>query len=237
MMLPVPEIAEAIVRAGYDFVGLDYQHGAHDYRTALQIIQLLDVVGVASYVRINPLELSAIARLADFGATGFVLAMCDGPAMVEAAVAAVRYQPDGTRSYAGQRYGLRAEPADLRLLTPELYPMIETRQAVDRIDEILAIPGVSGVHVGRADLSLSFGDEFRDGTSARVNLAVERVLDATRARGLHAAIHVRDGAEADAFARMGFDQLVLSSDIALLRMALARELAIGRGARPSVQPG
>jgi 4-hydroxy-2-oxoheptanedioate aldolase len=228
MMLPSLEIVEAIARADYDFVGFDLQHGAHDFRFALNALQLIDVLGLPSVVRIQPSELFLLARLADYGVTGVVIAMCDSPALAAQAISAARYQPHGTRSYAGQRYGMRTEKENLAEEGPEIYAMIETRGALDNIDEILAVPDLAGVHVGRADLSLALGIDFRNDKDQAIMGPVKRILEATRQAGLHAAVHVGSGEEAAHFIEMGFDQIVLGADIALLRQAFANALVTAR---------
>ena len=228
MQLPSIEIVEAIAKCGYDFVGLDLQHGAHDVRFALNALQLIDALGVPSVARIQPSEMFLMARLADYGLAGVVIAMCDNAEMIRSAVAAARYQPEGLRSYAGQRLGMRPEKANLMDEGPEVYAMIETRGGLDGLKEILAVPGVAGVHVGRADLSLALGIDFRDDKSNRILDPVKRILHTTRDAGLHAAIHVGSGEEARSFIEMGFDQIVLGADIALLRHAFASALAVAR---------
>jgi 2-keto-3-deoxy-L-rhamnonate aldolase RhmA len=230
MQLPNLEIVEAIAKCGYDFVGLDLQHGAHDFRFALNALQLIDALGLPSVARIQPSELFLLARLADYGLGGVVIAMCDTPEIIRSAVVAARYQPDGMRSYAGQRLGLRLEKANLADEGPEIYAMIETRGGLDGLKQILSVPGVAGVHVGRADLSLALGIDFRDDRNDRILDPVKRILDTTREADLHAAIHVGSGEEAHFFIEMGFDQIVLGADIALLRQAFANALAIARQA-------
>lgn len=233
MMLPSLEIVETIARCGYDFVGFDLQHGAHDFRFALSAVQLIDVLGLPSLIRIQPAELFLMARMADYGVTGVVIAMCDNPKIAADAIAAARYQPAGVRSYAGQRYGMRHERENLADEGPEIYAMIETRGGLDNLAEILAVPGLAGVHVGRADLSLALGIDFRKDEDQAILGPVGRILEATRHSGLHAAIHVGSGEEARTFIEMGFDQIVLGADIALLRRAFSNALVAAR-TRPSV---
>ena len=228
LMLPSPEIAEAVVRAGYDFVGVDSQHGAHDFRDILRLVQLIDVLGVPACVRVAPDELFRVGRLADFGVSSIVVAMCDTADLAERAVSLTRYQPRGIRSYGGQRYDMRPEAADLSSQGPDVYAMIETRLGVENLPEILSVPGIAGVHVGRGDLSLSYGIDFRAADGQAIMPVVASILETTKRHGLAAAIHVVDGGEAADFARMGFDQLLMSTDIALLRAAYARELGRAR---------
>ena len=99
-------------RAGFDWIGLDLQHGAWDLGTAFRGIQLADALGKPVVIRLPDEQLALIPRVLDHGASGIVLAMASEPAVVAAAIERARYQPQGKRSYGGQRYGMRPEPID-----------------------------------------------------------------------------------------------------------------------------
>src|ERR1700722_18164012 len=77
-------------------------------------------------VRLPDEQLSLIPRVLDHGASGIVLAMASEPTVVAAAIARARYQPEGLRSYGGQRYGMRPEPDDPAEVRPAIYAMLET---------------------------------------------------------------------------------------------------------------
>ena len=145
LALTEPLIVEAAGRAGFDWVGLDLQHGAWDLGSAIRGIQLLDLLHVPVLVRVADEELQLIPHLLDQGAAGIVLAMVSGPDHVAAAVSRARYQPEGRRSYGGQRYGLRAEAADVATIRPGIYAMVEGRAGVARMAEIAGVPGIAGV--------------------------------------------------------------------------------------------
>jgi 4-hydroxy-2-oxoheptanedioate aldolase len=223
LAIPEPLVVEAAGRAGYDWIGLDLQHGAWDLGTAFRAIQLLDVLGKPVLVRIAEEELPLIPRVLDHGAAGIVLAMASGPEMVAAAIERARYQPAGRRSYGGQRYGMKAEPRNVADLRPAIYPMIETRQAVERVRQIAAVPGVAGLHIGPTDLSLGLG-LGTDRTPPVFDDAVKDVVAAGREAGVPVAMHA---VHRDALAGMlafGFDELVLTTDIELLRGAMADQV-------------
>src|SRR5439155_8625794 len=107
---------------GYDFVQ--------------NAVQLLDVLGVESLLRLTIDELPLAPRLLDFGASGIILASVDDAATVASAITATRYQPAGTRSYGQQRKGLTPEPADVSTVQPAVWAMIETRLGLDNVDAI-----------------------------------------------------------------------------------------------------
>src|SRR4051794_12414963 len=95
--LAMPEllVVEAAARAGFDWLGFDLQHGAWDLGTAFRGIQLADALGKAVLIRLPDEQLSFIPRVLDHGASGIVLAMASEPAVVAAAIARARYQPEG----------------------------------------------------------------------------------------------------------------------------------------------
>src|SRR5438552_5537683 len=125
-----PLVVEAAARARPDGVGLDLPPGAWDLGTAFRGIQLLDALGIAALVRVSEQELELIPRLLDHGASGVVVAMASTAALAEEAVRRARYQPEGVRSYGGQRYGMRLGPDVPSEIRPQIYPMIEDRRGV-----------------------------------------------------------------------------------------------------------
>src|SRR5215207_10159995 len=118
---PEPLIAECAARAKPDWVGLDLQHGAWDLGVAFRGIQLLDALAMPVLVRVSEQELELVPRLLDHGASGIVVAMASSTELVEEAVRRARYQPEGVRSYGGQRYGLRLAPANVSEIRPHIY--------------------------------------------------------------------------------------------------------------------
>jgi 4-hydroxy-2-oxoheptanedioate aldolase len=156
-----------------------------------------------------------------------VLAMASSPETVAAAIEHARYQPGAQRSYGGQRYGMRPEPADLTELRPHIYAMIETHQALESITRIAAVPGVAGLHIGPTDLSLALGLGMNR-TPPVYDNAIKAIVAAGHAVGIPVTMHaVHRDTVADAL-RFGFDELVLTSDIELLRGAMLDQVQNAR---------
>ena len=218
---------EALGRAGFDFVGLDVQHGFFGFESTVRAIQQLDALGVPAFVRINFREIERLPRYLDAGASGAIIAMVTGPEDAELAVRLSRYQPKGARSYGGQRYGLRQEPADVADVQPSIYVMIETAEAARRVNEIAAVPQISGLYVGPVDLSLALGVPA-DRTDQDFVAALDQVISAAHSQRIQAGTFSTSGADARELAAIGFDEVVVSSDIALLRASLNEELAAAR---------
>ena len=68
--------------------------------------------------------------------------------------------------------------------------MIETREAVETIDDILVVPGIDAVYVGPADLSLTYGlPPGLDHPSDDFQGALETIVDACERHGVVPGIH------------------------------------------------
>jgi 4-hydroxy-2-oxoheptanedioate aldolase len=227
LSLPEPLVAEAAARARPDWVGLDLQHGAWDLGTAFRGIQLLDALTMPTLVRVSEQELELIPRLLDHGAAGVIIAMASSTALVEEAVRRARYQPEGVRSFGGQRYGLRAERQAPDEVRPHVYPMIEDRRGVAAIAAIAAVPGIAGLHIGPVDLGLGLGLERDDPRYAE---ALGAILAAGKANRLPVAMHAVRAEEAARWAALGYEDLVLTADIELVRGAFESGVALARGA-------
>lgn len=72
--------------------------------------------------------------------------------------------------------------------------MIETARGLAALDEICAVPGLAGVYVGHADLSISMGFGPADAwTHPDIRAAMTRIRQTTAAAGLVAGIHAGAG--------------------------------------------
>jgi 4-hydroxy-2-oxoheptanedioate aldolase len=230
LAIPEPVVVEAAGRAGFDWVGLDLQHGAWDLGTAFRAIQLLDALGMPVLVRLSEEELALIPRVLDHGASGVVLAMVSSPQVAAAAIVRARYQPEGLRSFGGQRYGMGSlsgsDPSEIR---PAIYAMIEDRRGYDSVAAIAAVPGLAGLHIGPVDLGLALGLGTNRSVPAFTD-ALRNIVAAGHAAGVSVTMHAISGARAREMLDLGFDELVLTADIELLRTAFDQQIAAARAA-------
>jgi 2-keto-3-deoxy-L-rhamnonate aldolase RhmA len=224
-----PIVVERLARSGFDFIGLDLQHGQFGLTEAFRALQVLSLLGTESYVRMPALELATLPRYLDFGATGIVLANVDDAATAARAVELSRFQPDGQRSFAGARFELVEHPVDVATVRPPIWAMIETRSGLEQCEAIAAVPGLAGLAIGPADLAralgLPVGERFAD---AAWNDAVDRILAVARDAGIGAWQFAADGVEARRWIERGFDHVVLSNDLNLLARAARTELEVAR---------
>jgi 4-hydroxy-2-oxoheptanedioate aldolase len=150
----------------------------------------------------------------------------------EAFVGACRYPPAGYRSYGPFRAALYGgeDYTDYADDTVVTMAMIETREALDNLDEILGVTGLDAVFVGPSDLgqSLGYGPGV-DREESEVVEAIDRVLAAARDRGLPAGIFTGSTGSASRMVEKGFRFVNVSTDAQLMAGAAAGVVADLKG--------
>ena len=188
-----PAITEIMARAGFDWLAIDLEHSAIDLETAFTMIQVIDLAGCAPLVRLSANDPVQAKRVMDAGAWGVIVPSVQSAAEARQAVAAVKYPPEGTRSVGlGRAHGYGARFGEYLTACSEgsvVIPMIEQKEGVERVEEILRVPGVDGVFIGPYDLSASYGvpGELNHPLVAD---AMRRVVETSRALGKAAGIHI-----------------------------------------------
>ena len=233
MSMAHPSIAEILAMAGYDWVVVETEHTAIDVSEVLRLIIAIEQRGAVPLVRLawnDPIQAKAVL---DSGAAGVLVPMVNNKADAELAVKMTKYPPLGIRGVGlaraqgyGEHFDEYVKHANDDTL---LMVMIEHKDAVANIDEILSVPGIDGTFIGPYDLSMSLGIpgqlKHPDSVAAR-----QHVLQATLARGLVAGIHLvqpntaaADCAQAIAdgyrFIALGTDILFLGDSARALRSA------------------
>jgi 4-hydroxy-2-oxoheptanedioate aldolase len=214
--IPSSWTAEVAARSGHDWVCIDTQHGLIGYDVMLPMLQAIAAGGVPSFVRVQWNEPGAIMKALDAGASGVIVPMVNSVEEAQAAVGACRYPPTGYRSIGP----IRSRVVDADWKDPICVVMIETVQAVSRVDEILAVPGVDAVFVGPNDLAASAGlDSGFDGRHPEHRRMIEAVATSARAHGLVAGIMCGSPTIASQWQKAGYQMLALESDTRLLTVA------------------
>ncbi|WP_033319812.1 HpcH/HpaI aldolase family protein [Streptomyces yerevanensis] len=232
-VLDSPVSTERIARLGYDYVALDAQHGLIDYAGVLASLTAIDTKGstAVGLVRVEANDPMPIGKALDAGAAGVIVPLIDTPQDAAAAVAAVRYPPQGRRSYGPMRSALRIgpDPADAHEQTVVL-AMIETAEGLKNVEEICATDGVDGVYIGPSDLRIALGGaSSTDPTVAdEFEAALVTVREAAAAAGIAAGIHNADGASAAKRLTEGFTYVTVASDLVHLEQVAYRHLTAVR---------
>ena len=151
-----PVSAEIIGRSGFDCALLDAQHGGVNQANLVSLLQAMELGGTPSLVRVGGVDAAQIMRALDLGAAGVVVPMVSNVEEARVAASAMRYPPQGTRSF-GQLRGSGYYTASSAGPDPLCFAMIETQAGINNLDEIAAVPGIDGLFVGPVDLALAIG--------------------------------------------------------------------------------
>ncbi|MCY1210569.1 5-keto-4-deoxy-D-glucarate aldolase [compost metagenome] len=235
LSIPSAFAAETMAHQGWDSLTIDLQHGALDYADALALLTAISTTDTVPVVRVPWNEPGILMKVLDAGAYGVICPMVNNRADAERLVAATRYPPLGTRSFGpirGLLYG-GADYAQHANGTVVVLAMIETRQGLENLDEILSVDGLDGVYIGPSDLSLALGCRPAfDDVDPPVAQAIEHVVARARAHGRVAGIH--NGAPAAALRRIGqgFGFVTVSSDARLMAAGAQQVMAEMRAGQP-----
>jgi len=224
-------VAETLAREAFDAVVLDMQHGAVDFAGASRAILSVALAGKPAIVRIPVGDFAVASRVLDAGAAGILAPMINSRDDAGRLVSFTKFPPVGERSW-GPRAALTLSglepPAYLKAANrlTQTIAMIETRAALDALDDILGVDGVDAVFVGPSDLSIALSDgQGVDARGAVLLGAASRIVDRVAAYGKYAAMFCFDGKDAGAMASKGFKLVSVGSDQTLLRSAARSELA------------
>ena len=227
---------EQFAAAGYDYIGIDIQHGYLDDADAAVLLRRLTHVPIRALVRVPSADPGPIGRVLDAGADGIIVAMVDTPAQAAAAVAATRYPPRGDRSFGPLRPDLGSDPAALAARAA-VFVMIETAAGLAAVEQICAVDGLTGIYTGPADLALSLGFSIPDALRAPEMLdAIDHIGATATAAGLVAGIHAGTGPAGRALAARGYTMLTLAAESQALRQGAADILAQARATTETREP-
>jgi 4-hydroxy-2-oxoheptanedioate aldolase len=220
-------VAEIMAAQGYDSLTIDLQHGALDYADALGMFQAMRASGVAPLARVPWLDPGAIMKALDAGAYGVICPMISTRAEADRFVACLRYPPDGLRSFGPTRVSFAAGAGYAAAANRQIVglAMIETAEAMANLEAIVSTPGLDGVYIGPADLTLGVTagrlPPGFDRTEPEMVAAIDRVLAAAKAAGVRAGIHCGGPEYAATAIAKGFDLVTISNDVRLLAGAAA----------------
>jgi 4-hydroxy-2-oxoheptanedioate aldolase len=224
--------AATAAAAGYDAAVVDLQHGHATIHDLPRLLAAIEQTRAMPFVRASWNDPAELMRALDLGVRGVICPMVGSRAEAEAFVGACRYPPAGTRSY-GPIHGAfgkgreQIEAAEAAVL---LFAMIETADGFAAVDEIASTPGLDGLFVGPADLSLATGlSSFADLTDPELLKLLDGILESADRHGIAAGIHAPDPARAAEMAARGFRLISCAVDEDLHRAAAAEAVRAARG--------
>tara|TARA_Y100001970_G_scaffold154618_1_gene189458 strand:- start:6516 stop:7304 length:789 start_codon:yes stop_codon:yes gene_type:complete len=192
LSLPNSFSAEAFGKMGWDSITIDMQHGLNDYNSSIPVLQSLSNSSSVPMARVPWNEPGIIMKMLDLGVLGIIAPMINSKEECERFVSYCYYPPVGQRSFGPMRSQLiygddYFNHANKNILS---FAMIETQEAVENIDHILSVPNLTGVYIGPADMSSSYGlkpkfDVREDPIYSNIKLIANKSKEYDKIAGIH----------------------------------------------------
>jgi 4-hydroxy-2-oxoheptanedioate aldolase len=226
-----PFTAEIMAAQGFDSITIDMQHGALDYSNLLPMFQAMRASGATLMARVPWNEPGIIMKALDAGAYGIICPMVNSAEEAARFVSYLRYPPLGQRSFgptrvafaAGANYATEANDNMLA------FAMIETAEGMANLDAIAATPGLDGIYVGPADLTLSLTQGRLapgfDREEPEMIAALQTIVAACKKNNIRAALHCGTPDYAARAVAWGFNMTTVGGDARFLAAAASAAVA------------
>jgi len=226
-MCRTPDVMCLLAGAGMDFVLIDTEHGAFTTETVADLCRAARGVNLAAILRVPGRGPTYVSRSLDIGANGLMMPRIETGEEAAEVVKWAKYRPLGNRGLAlggaGRDYAPAPYPMAAMLEANEstiILAQIESKEAVERIDEIAAVPGIDVLLIGPNDLSATF-DVPGQCDHPDVVEAIRKVVAAGRRHGLASGTHVGSAAECRFWREEGMTFLACSSEAGMIAGGLA----------------
>jgi len=158
-----PAVMYIAKNAGLDYVMFDCEHSNYSIETLHDAFLSANAYGIAGFVRVPVGTRDHISRVLDAGASGVMVPMVETLAQAQKLVKYSKYQPVGGRGYTaggahtnymGGKHSEIMEDGNARVVT---IAQIETKLAIENVEEIATVEGIDALLIGPNDLSISLG--------------------------------------------------------------------------------
>jgi 2-keto-3-deoxy-L-rhamnonate aldolase RhmA len=184
-----PTFLEIASLMGYKAAWIEMEHTSLTFAQAADLCRIASGMGMLTMIRISDPSRATVLQACECGPDILDLPMANTPEMVAGFVEHARFPPQGVRGFFGVsravKYGLDGPVGDVQQkLNRELCLMVqvETKQAVDRAEELCRVPGLDAIFIGPADLSASLGVPGQTGHPS-VYEAAAHVLRTAKSQG------------------------------------------------------
>ena len=193
LQIPSASISEIAAQMDLDWIAVDMEHTEIGYETVADMFRGLNGSQTAAMVRVRSNDSLDIRRALDVGAAGIIVPLIETKQQTQEAVRYCKYPPMGERGYAfcrANQWGKNFDEYSKKANDDHLvFVMIESKKAVENIDDILSVEGLDGVFIGPYDMSASFG-VVGDVDNPLVVEGCNRVLESCIRNNKIAGLHI-----------------------------------------------
>ncbi|KAH6719195.1 Pyruvate/Phosphoenolpyruvate kinase-like domain-containing protein [Leptodontidium sp. MPI-SDFR-AT-0119] len=243
-MIPGSNVSRTLARTGVDWVLVDCEHGNMDDAAMHEAVPAIAACGVSPIVRIPDNQGFMVKRALDSGAHGVLVPLLYTVEDAQKLVKSAKFPPVGQRGFGSPFPHERFDPAlgstdYLQQANDAILVMvqIETKEALDNVDAIAAVPGIDVLFIGPFDLGNNIGHPIVNGVMHDdLHAAIKKILEASRKVGKKAGIFCTSGEQSKGYADMGFDMISVATDVLILQASVTASLytAKGLGAAPKL---
>ena len=218
--------AEIMGASKFNSITIDLQHGETSLRQCKHLLQILSRYKIFKIVRVPSNEIGIINKVLDFGANGVICPLVNSKEECIKFLSYCYYPPKGIRSY-GPTIASIEKPNYFQGTKDNILSviMIETRESVSNLEQILSCSDLDMVYVGPYDLSISFGyspDKVFENNKMK-SIYID-ILDKCKKYKKKVAIHCSGAENASFFLKKGFNMVTISTDLNILKEAVLNEL-------------
>lgn len=222
--IPDPSIVELFSLAGFEFFIIDNEHSQMSKESMVNLLRAADISGIVPIVRVRENSRAQILQALDAGALGVMVPETSTAAEVKHVVDSSYYTPLGNRGYTASSraagYGsldpaLYAQRANENIMT---LVYCETREGIENLEAMLAVPGVDVLWIGPMDLTQALG-VIGQPRHPQVLEAMNRIIETCRGAGVAVGTIAPDVETAAGLFDRGVQLIGLSSDQAMILSA------------------
>ncbi len=223
-----PYSVELMADVGFDWLLIDTEHFPLDRHSLKTILIAMKGSPSVPVVRLPSNSQDHFQTALDLGALGVVVPMVNSGADASKAVQFCRYPPEGSRGFAPVRASRYFQ--DVEMYAKEandqiaLIVQVETPQAVENIEEILAVRGIDGIFIGPADLA-SFMNLVTQTHHPEVESVLERLIQKARAHRMPFGLPTWTPEECESYVKRGAQLLTIGGDLGFLASAARSSLS------------
>lgn len=217
--LTSPIAAEILAGAGFHWVVIDGEHAPNDIPLLVSQLQAMRGGTAEPVFRVPWNDPVIIKRALDAGARSLLIPFIQNPEEARRAVAATRYPPLGIRGVSvaprANDYGRVQNYHRNAHLDTCVLLQLETRAALEHIEEVAAIDGVDGIFIGPSDLAADFG-HLGNPKHPDVQAAIADAARRIRAAGKSAGTLSGSLDDVERLFELGYNFTAAGSDVGIL---------------------
>lgn len=211
-------LASLVAKVGFEAIWIEMEHGPVNFESVDALSLAAEAGGIFPLVRLPDGERHHVLRALESGARIILVPMVNGAEEARKIVEHGKYPPLGQRGFNTRSRGLGmglepvVEALALANARTHLFTQIETLEAVENLQEICAVEGLSGVFFGPGDLSMSLGIPGQVNDERVVSMVID-CLKRAKSAGKLTGIFVLPGDLLDAAVEAGCDLVICGGDV------------------------